>query len=265
MTQNIYRDYLTKVDSYLGIGSNPKLREDIIVRLNLILEDYQKIEYDKEHYASMYENFLNTIIEQAKGGDINGLITSYYNIFDSGYQKKLTDLDKLMNMLIIIHENNTYQTIKDTALKLYGWVYNAPDLPIETIDTCKEKYQLFNDCLTEIEHFLGQPVHFEGSYFTSYINNMVDEMISNACTFQIDKIREKIEEVNTSKIYQELEKLTIALNKLSTIKDGSDDYYFNNRIEDFFLQIEEECFLSSNTIEEFIQEANDLIYEYRYG
>ena len=51
MTQNIYRDYLTKVDSYLRIGSNPKLREDIIVRLNLILEDYQKIAYDKEHYA----------------------------------------------------------------------------------------------------------------------------------------------------------------------------------------------------------------------
>lgn len=265
MVSQVYKEYLNKVDSYLGINTNPKLRDDIIDRLNDILDDYKKIEYDKEHYESMYEESLNTIIAQAEAGDYNGLTTSYYNLFDSDYQEKLSDFAKTMDVIANIHENNTNEKIKDKSIGLYKMVYMAPHLSSSSIDSYKEKFEIFNDCLNEIGSFVNQPVYYHVDYFTVYINKIIDDLVHYACMFELENVKNKIDEVNDSDLNNALSSLSNVLDKLRVIKEGSDDYSFNDKIDSLFQEIEDEWYLSTYALQDFSKRANDLIYEYRYG
>lgn len=265
MASKVYIEYLNKVDSYLGINTNPKLRDDIVRYLNYVLDDYKAIEYDKEHYEAMYEEFLNTIVSQAEAGDLNGLTTSYYNLFNPVYQEKLSVFSKTMDMIANIHEINTNEKIKDKALGLYKMVYLAPHLSLSAIDSYKEKFEIFNDCLNEIGNFVNQTVYYHVDYFTAYINKIIDDLMHYACMFELENVKSKIDEVNDSDLNNALCSLSNVLDKLKTIKEGSYDYIINDKIDSLFKEIEEEWYLTTYAIQDFGNRANDLIHEYRYG
>ena len=265
MVSQVYKEYLNKVDSCLGVNTNPKLRDDIVRYLNYILDDYRKIEYDREHYEAMYEKFLNTVVSQAISGDYDGLSFSYFDVFGSEYQKKLTDFSETMDVIANIHVNSTFEIIKATAFKLYGWVYKATDLPLETIDSYKEKFETFIDCLTEIESFVNQSVYYNVDYFTSYINKIIDDLVHYACMFELENVKNKIEEVNDSNLNNALSNLSNVLDKLKVIKEGADDYSFIDKIDCLLEEVKEECYLSAYALKDFTERSNDLIYEFRYG
>lgn len=265
MIAKLEKEYQEKVDACFGLEANPELRGEITKCLDDILHEFDKMEYDKEHYTAMYEKFAATVADLAEKGDIEELKRQCNIIFDAEYQKKLEDLNPALNYMCDIFANSSYDKIKDKAIGLYKIIFEAPELSPYMIDSYKETMEAFNNCLLEVDDFLTYELPYHVPYFKAYIQNMLDEVMDLALSIQLEQVKSKIEDFKDSPYNNDLQNLTVLLNRLEVIKESSDDYSINDKIDDLLKEISETSYLYSYTIKEFAQKAQSLIREYRYG
>jgi hypothetical protein len=265
MITKLEKDYLEKVDACFGLESNPELRDIFINILDDVISKYQELDYSQKHYKGLYDNFLKETEKYVKAGDSGELNLAVFSLFYA-YQDKLKNLSDHMDWLLGVVENSSvFDKVRERASEFYNKVCTNESLTESFIESYTDKIILFNDCLVEVDSFLTYEMPYNVPHFVAHAQNELNDFIDYSCLLQLEKLKTQIENFKDSPYNDDLHDLSVLLNKLETIKESSDDYSFNDKIEELLKGVSETSYLDYSTIKEYAQKSKMLIHEYRYG
>jgi hypothetical protein len=267
MYEECYNEYLQSLNQYATVDNNPDIIEKVVNELKYILFLCDEIKYDMGHFEYLYENLYNKIKIAAYSGDNDSISDISFSFFSDEYQAKLMELSNSLDKIANIHENTSNDKIKEWSLKIYKWVYNedCTELSIENIENYINKYENFNDALVLIDNFVEEPQSYTVEYYEAYFLNFIDKMLHEAMMFNIDGVKELISKIKDHDIVNILYELSITLDKLIKIRQSSDDFCINEKIDDLLENVRKERIVNNYNVEKYNNCAKEIIKEYRYG